>query len=55
MLLKCVHNIRNDEIQFIIDDQLFFKHLLTEIRGQSISYSAYKKKKLNEREKNLEK
>lgn len=38
-------NIRNDEIQFIIDDQLFLDTLLTEIRGKPISFSAYKKKK----------
>lgn len=53
--LENLDNIRNDEIQFIIDDQLFLDILLAEIRGKSISYSAYKKKKLNEREKKLEK
>lgn len=37
-------NIRNEDIQFIIDDQLFIDILLTEIRGKSISYSAFKKK-----------
>lgn len=47
-------NIRNEDIQYIIDDQLFIDILLTEIRGKSISYSAFKKKKSNEREKELE-
>lgn len=40
---------------FKIDDQLFIDILLTEIRGKSISYSAFKKTKSNEREKELEK
>lgn len=39
-------NIRNEDIQLIIDDQLFIDILLTEIRGKSISYSAFKKKKI---------
>lgn len=53
--LENLENIRNDEIQLIIDDQLFLDILLAEIRGKSISYSAYKKKKLNEREKKTRK
>lgn len=39
-------NIRNEDIQYIIDDQLFIDILLTGIRGKSISYSAFKKKKI---------
>lgn len=33
------------EIQFMINDQLFLETLLMEIRGKSISYSSWKKKK----------
>ena len=50
-----LNTITNNDIQFIIKDQLFMDILLTEIRGKSISYSSFKKKKLNEREKELEK
>ena len=38
---------------FKINDQLFLEILLTEIRGKTISYASYKKKKRNEREKQL--
>lgn len=48
-----IENITDEEIQFIIDDQLFLETLLLEIRGKTISYSSYKKKKSNEKEKNL--
>ena len=34
-----------NEIQFIYEDGLFFDVLLMEIRGKTISYSSYKKKK----------
>ena len=37
-------NIPNDEIQFVIDDQLFFETLLLEIRGRTVSYACHKKK-----------
>ena len=50
-----LNTITNNDIQFTINDQLFMDILLTEIRGKSISYSSFKKKKLNEREKELEK
>lgn len=54
-----VYNLENietidDNIQFIISDQSFLDTLLMEIRGKSISYSTYKKKKTTEREKQLE-
>ena len=43
--------IPNSEIQFTINDQLFLKTLLMEIRGKSISYGSFRKKKVkNERE-----
>ena len=38
--------IPNNELQFTINDQLFLETLLMEIRGKSISYSSFKKKKL---------
>ena len=38
-------DIDNMNIQFIIDDQLFLEMLLTEIRGKTISYATYKKRK----------
>ena len=31
-------NIPNEEVQFVINDQLFFDTLLMEIKGESISY-----------------
>ena len=42
--LENLEYIPNDEIQFLINDQLFLETLLMEIRGKSISYSSYKKK-----------
>ena len=38
-------NNNNDTIQFTISHQLFLEMLLMEIRGKTISYSAYKKRK----------
>lgn len=40
---------------FIITDQTFLDILLTEIRGKSISFAAFKKKQINKKEKQLEK
>ena len=48
-----IKDISDAEIQFQIDDQLFLEILLLEIRGKSISYSAYKKKMRNIHENNL--
>ena len=39
-----INNIPDDQIQFVINDQLFLETLLMELRGKSISYSSYKKK-----------
>ena len=36
--------IRNKDIQFTINDQLFLDTLLMEIRGKTISYASYKAK-----------
>ena len=43
--LNNIEHISNDNLQFIIDDQLFLETLLMEIRGKSISYSSFKKKR----------
>lgn len=40
-----VPNIDNELIQFTITDQTFLDILLTEIRGKSISFAAFKKNK----------
>ena len=47
------NNINNDLLEFTISDQLFLEMILMEIRGKTISYSAYKKKQKQERENNL--
>ena len=39
-----INNVPDDEIQFVINDQLFLETLLMELRGKSISFSCYKKK-----------
>jgi exonuclease III len=51
--LENINNILNEEIMFTINDQLFLEVLLMEIRGRTISYSAYKKKVENVKEKSL--
>ena len=48
-----LHNIPECKLQFSINDQLFLDTLLMEIRGQSISYSSYKKKQNDKKEKQL--
>ena len=48
-------NVDTNMIQFIINDQTFLDILLAEIRGKSISYSTFKKKKMLEKEIELEK
>ena len=51
--LDNIRDIPDTEIQFTINDQLFLETLLMEIRGKTISYSAYKKKALKTQECNL--
>ena len=51
--LDNLNKIPAHEIHFTITDQLFFEVLLMEIRGKSISYASYKKKKENIEEKEL--
>ena len=46
-------NIENNDIQFTINDQLFFETLLMEIRGKTIAYASYKKKTSDQRENQL--
>ena len=48
-----IDNIKNEDLHLTINDQLFFEVLLMEIRGKTISYSTFKKKEENIREKNL--
>ena len=48
-----INEINLEDIQFSITDQLFFETLLMEIRGKTISYSAFIKKKTNMEEKKL--
>lgn len=52
----CLDNlldVKNDDIQFTINDQLFLETLLMEIRGKTISYSSYKAKCRNTKENDL--
>ena len=51
--LENLEYIPDDEIQFLINDQLFLETLLMEIRGKSISYTSYKKKTINSAEQEL--
>lgn len=48
-----IQNIPDDQIQFLINDQLFLDTLLMELRGKSISYSTHKKKQIDKRENEL--
>ena len=45
------NNVPDDEIQFVINDQLFLETLLMKLRGKSISFSSYKKKIEEQKEK----
>ena len=51
--LDQINNIPDDQIQFVINDQLFLETLLMELRGKSISFSSYKKKAADKKEKEL--
>ena len=48
-----INSLANKNLTLKIDDQLFFEVLLMEIRGKTISYSSYLKKKNNQRENEL--
>lgn len=51
--IEYISDIPDDEINFLINDQLFLEVLLMEIRGESISHSAFVKKSRNNKEKDL--
>lgn len=51
--IDSIDKIPDNEIQFIVNDQLFLETLLMEIRGKCISYSSYIKKKSTEKEQSL--
>ena len=53
--LENIKDILNDQIKFTKIDQLFQETLLMELRGKSISYSDYKKKEAETREKDITK
>ena len=46
-------NIPNEDVQFVINDQLFLDTLLLGIRGESISYASFKNRQRNNRENHL--
>ena len=46
-------NKNDDSLHFTISDQLFLDVLMMEIRGKTISYSAFKQKQKTERENKL--
>ena len=50
---ETLSNIPISDISLSINDQLFLEVLLMKIRSKTISYSAFKKKKLEEQEKRL--
>ena len=52
---ESIHDIPEENLQFLIDDQLFLEVLLMEIRGRTISYSSFRKKQQNFKERNLQK
>jgi len=48
-----IETIPDQEIQFVINDQLFLNTVLMEIRGKAISYCSYKTKSRNNRENQI--
>ena len=48
-----VEFIDDNDILFDINDQLFYETLLMEIRGRTISYSSFKKKNEDKKEKEI--
>ena len=48
-----IDEIPDEELQFVINDQLLLETVMMEIRGKSISYASYKKKTKNRYEQNL--
>ena len=50
---EAIDEIPDEELQFVINDQLFLETVMMEIRGKSISYASYKKKSKNIQEQKL--
>ena len=50
---EAIDEIPDEELQFVINDQLFLDTVMMEIRGKSISYASYKKKSKNIQEQKL--
>ena len=50
---EAIDEIPDEELQLVIDDQLFLETVMMEIRGKSISYASYKKKSKNIQEQKL--
>jgi exonuclease III len=48
-----IYDIHPNDLNFVISDQLLFDMMLLEIRGKTISYSSFKKKESNLKEKQL--
>ena len=48
-----IDEIPDEELQLVINDQLFLETVMMEIRGKSISYASYKKKSKNIQEQKL--
>ena len=48
-----IDEIPDEELQLVINDQLFLETIMMEIRGKSISYASYKKKLKNIHEQKL--
>ena len=51
--IENIDNIPDDEIQFILNDQMFLEMLLLELRGLTISYASFKKKEADREEREL--
>lgn len=52
--LEYVHSNNCNDVKYTISDQLLLETLLMEIRGKTISFSAYKKKQNMQREQSLQ-
>ena len=50
---EAIDEIPDEELQLVINDQLFLETVMMEIRGKSISYASYKKKSKNIQEQKL--
>lgn len=48
-----INDVPDDELQFVIDDQLFLDTLLMELRGKSISFSSFRKKQTDKNEQEI--